>query len=107
VYHVNYYIAGLLNVFENGKLEISDKYSFDIPPIYSEDNWNALVNDFLSNAEKFAIRIEQMEDELFEQPFVQEKYGTYLRNIEGVIEHSYYHLGQISLMCKMLKGNKG
>jgi len=103
VYHVNYYIAGLLNVFENGKLEISDKYSFDLPPIQSEADWNALVNEFLSNAGEFANRIEQMEDELFDQPFVQEKYGTYLRNIEGVIEHSYYHLGQISLICKMIK----
>jgi len=30
-----------------------------------------------------------MEDSIFDQPFVDEKYGTYLRNIEGVIEHSY------------------
>lgn len=28
--------------------------------------------------------------------------GSYLRNIEGVIEHSYYHLGQISLIKKMI-----
>jgi hypothetical protein len=43
-----------------------------------------------------------MEDSAFDQPFVDEKYGTYLRNIEGVIEHSYYHLGQVSLLKKMV-----
>jgi hypothetical protein len=43
-----------------------------------------------------------MEDALLDQPFVDEKYGSYLRNIEGVIEHSYYHLGQISLIRKMI-----
>jgi len=36
--------------------------------------------------------------------FVLEKYGTYRRNIEGMIEHAYYHLGQISLIKKMIIG---
>lgn len=101
-YHINYYLAGLLSAFENGKLEISDKYSFDLPQIKSETDWNKLVTDFLNNSEKFAGRVEQMEDSIFDQPFIDEKYGTFLRNIEGVIEHSYYHLGQISLIKKMI-----
>lgn len=101
-YHINYYLAGLLHAFETGKLEIRDKYSFDLPPIESELDWRQLVTNFLSNAEKFATHVEQMEDGLLDQPFVDEKYGTYLRNIEGVIEHSYYHLGQISLIKKMI-----
>lgn len=101
-FHINYYLAGLLSAFETGKLEISDKYSFDLPPIMSEEDWDKLVTGFLDNAEKFADRVEQMNDTIFDQPFVDEKYGTYLRNIEGVIEHSYYHLGQISLIRKMI-----
>lgn len=105
-YHINYYLAGLLNAFQNGKLEISDKYSFDLPPIQSEANWNTLVTDFLNNSEKFANLVEQMEDSIFDQPFVDEKYGSYLRNIEGVIEHSYYHLGQICLIRKMIMLNQ-
>lgn len=104
-YHINYYLVGLLNAFEKGKLEISDKYSFDLPPINSESEWNKMVTDFLNNSEKFADRIEQMEDHIFDKPFIDEKYGTFLRNIEGVIEHSYYHLGQISLIRKMMIQN--
>ena len=105
-YHINYYLAGLLNAFENGKLEISDKYSFDLPPLQSEANWNDLVTDFFNNSEKFANVVEQMEDSIFDKPFVDEKYGSYLRNIEGVIEHSYYHLGQICLIRKMIMLNQ-
>lgn len=101
-YHINYYLAGLLNAFENGKLEIRDKYSFDIPQISSEADWNKLVADFLDNSEKFAKQVEQLDDSIFDQPFIEEKYGSYLRNIEGVIEHSYYHLGQISMVKKMI-----
>jgi len=101
-YHINYYLAGLLAAFDSGKLEISDKFSFDLPPVNSEADWNKLVTDFLDNSEKFAAKVERMEDGMFDQPFIDAKYGTYLRNIEGVIEHSYYHLGQISLIRKMI-----
>ena len=101
-YHINYYLEGLLNAFENGKLEISDKFSFDAPPVNSESDWNKMISDFLSNSEKFVHYVEQMEDSVFDQPFIDPRYGTYLRNIEGVIEHSYYHLGQISLIRKLI-----
>jgi hypothetical protein len=101
-FHINYYVAGLLNVFNGGQLEINDKYSFDAPPIQSEADWNKLVSDFLSNSEQFANYVEQMTDSMLDRPFVDDKYGSYLRNIEGVIEHSYYHLGQISLIKKMI-----
>jgi len=101
-FHINYYLGGLLNVFAGGNLEIKDKYSFDLPEIRSEKDWIKLVNDFLSNSEMFAKQVEQMDESMLDQPFVNEKYGSYLRNIEGVIEHSYYHLGQVSLIKKMI-----
>ncbi len=101
-FHINYYLAGLLTAFENGKLDISDKFSFNLPPIQSEADWNILVITFLNNAEKFADHVEQMDDSIFDQPFADQKYGSYLRNIEGVIEHCYYHLGQISLIRKVI-----
>ena len=102
-FHINYYLAGLLNVFNGGKLDISDKYSFDLPEIKSENDWIRLVDTFLGNAEKFANQVEQLADGLLDEIFVDEKYGTYLRNIEGVIEHSYYHLGQVSLIKKIFQ----
>ncbi len=101
-YHINYYIAGVLNVFEGGALEIRDKYSFDLPPIESKEDWERLLNNMWINAEKFANQVENMPDETLEENFVDEKYGNYRRNIEGVIEHSYYHLGQISLIKKLI-----
>lgn len=106
VYHINYYLSGILNAFENGRLEISDKYSFDLPQISSETGWTKLVADFLSNAEKFAEKVQEMDDNMFDKIFIDEKYGTFLRNIEGVLEHSYYHLGQISLMRKLIEKNE-
>lgn len=102
VFHINYYLSGLINVFENGTLEIRDKYSFDMPPIKNQEDWQRLKDSFRSNAAKFISHVSQMSEAQFNTVFVEEKYGTYERNIEGVIEHSYYHLGQISLLKKLI-----
>lgn len=101
-FHINYYLKGVLSVFEGGNLEIKDKYSFDMTEIISETDWLNLVNEFVSNAEKFINHVEKMDDNLLSQPFVKEEYGSYLRNIEAQIEHSYYHLGQVSLIKKLI-----
>ena len=102
-YHINYYIQGLLEVLRGGTLTIHDQFSFDLPDIRNKKDWEHLTKEFLSNAELFARHVEQMDDQIFSQTFVDEKYGTYLRIIEGVIEHSYYHLGQVALIRKLIQ----
>lgn len=101
-FHIHYYIAGLVHVFEGGDLEIRDQYSFDLPPIESKKDWEELLNKLWADSEKFAVLLEQMSDDRLEEVFVDEKYGSYYRNIDGMIEHSYYHLGQITLIRKLL-----
>ena len=101
-FHLNYYLAGILNVFNGGTLDIKDQYSFDLPPIQSEADWKDLTSAFITNANEFIHYIKNMSDRKLDEVFVDEKYGTYMRNIEGVIEHSYYHLGQISLIKKLV-----
>lgn len=107
VFHINYYVEGVLKVFEGGDLEIRDKYSFDLTPIQSENDWQQLLSTLLDNAEKFAQAVEAMPDDQLEEVFVDAKYGTYQRNIEGMIEHCYYHLGQVSLINKLLADKEG
>lgn len=104
-FHINYYIAGIINVFEGGALEIKDKFSFDLPPIESQQQWEDLLSKLWTDSEKFATLLEQMTDSQLDEVFVDEKYGTYRRNIDGMIEHSYYHLGQITLVKKLLKNS--
>mgnify|MGYP003601071179 FL=1 len=101
--HIHYYIKGINNVFDGGNLEIRDIYSFDFNPIESQSQWEEFLVQFWNDAEEFATHVEKMSNEKLNEPFVDEKYGSYLRNIDGMIEHSYYHLGQISLINKLLK----
>ncbi|BFM44120.1 hypothetical protein CFS9_27610 [Flavobacterium sp. CFS9] len=100
--HVHYYISGINNVFKGGSLDIKDKFSFDFPPIQSQVEWQAFLIKFWDSAEEFASFVEEMPNEKLDQVFFDEKYGTCKRNIEAMIEHSYYHLGQIVLIKKLL-----
>lgn len=103
--HIHYYINGINAVFKGGTLDIKDQFSFDFPEIISQEQWEVFLLRFWKDAEEFASYIEQLPEEVLEQKFVDEKYGTYRRNIDGMIEHSYYHLGQIVLIKKIVLNN--
>ncbi|MEM1124060.1 MAG: DinB family protein [Bacteroidota bacterium] len=101
-FHINYYTAGVLQVLEGGTLDIRDKYSFDYPPIESPADWEKLRAKAEQDAERFAKALEKLSDEVLQTGFVKDIYGTYFRNMTGMIEHSYYHLGQIVLLKKLI-----
>lgn len=104
--HIHYYIYGVKNVFKGGTLDIKDKYSFDFTPIQSQSEWQIFLDRFWDDSEEFASLIEQMPEEKLKEVFINEKYGTYHRNIDALIEHGYYHLGQIVLIKKILLNEK-
>jgi uncharacterized damage-inducible protein DinB len=100
--HIPYYIQGLNQVFNGGTLDIRDTYSFDFAPILSQADWEKRLQKFWNDSYEFASLIEKMTDDKLDSVFVQEKYGSYRRNIDAIIEHAYYHLGQIVLIKKMI-----
>lgn len=102
-FHINYYIAGVLEVFKGNDLIIRDAYSFDMPKLNSEKDWKALRKELITNAETFASYLAQLSDKQIKAPFVNEKYGNYNRNMNGMIEHCYYHLGQMVMIKKLLR----
>lgn len=100
--HIHYYIKGVKEVFKGGELTIKDHLSFDFPPITSQEQWNIFLGTFWQDAREFADLVAQLSETKLNEYFVEEKYNTYLRNVDSMIEHSYYHLGQIVLIKKML-----
>src|SRR5215211_6881515 len=70
--HIHYYISGIKNVLKGGSLDIKDKYSFDFPPVQSQNEWEGFLAKFWNDAEEFAKLIEQMPEEKLEQVFIDE-----------------------------------
>jgi hypothetical protein len=102
VFHMNYYVSAVLKVFQGEVLDAKDIYSFNLPPILSKTDWENLLNKTWADAETLANLVENLPDTVLEEIFVEEKYGSYYRNIAGIIEHIHYHLGQIVLIKKIL-----
>ena len=102
VYHTNYYIVAALKVLQGEALDSKDKYSFDHPPIKSQQDWQNLLNNVWVDVENFAKLIEQLPEQMLIENFTDKKYGSYYRNLHGIIEHTHYHLGQIVLIKKIV-----
>jgi hypothetical protein len=102
VYHTTYYISGVLKVLQGEELKLKDEYSFNLPLIQSEEEWQQLLQQTWSDVETFATLIEQLPDDILMKDFVDSKYGNYYRNLVGIIEHCHYHLGQIVIIKKLL-----
>lgn len=103
VFHSGYYVDAVIGVFNSEELNSKDADSFNFPPVRSQADWEQLIQHVLSQADKLASQVENMPEDMLWKTFVDEKYGTYFRNLMGVIEHSHYHLGQIALLKKMLQ----
>lgn len=102
-HHIHYYVVAVTKVLEGGPLDAHDKFSFDHLPVNTEEEWNNLLNKVWADAAAFATLIEQLPDSQLEKYVSEEKYGTWYRNLHGIIEHTHYHLGQIVIIKKMLQ----
>lgn len=102
-YHIHYFVAAVLPVLEGGALDAHDRFSFDHPPITCAADWQQLCERTFSTAERFALLVEQLPDERLHAAMADPKYGTWYRNLHGIIEHTHYHLGQIVILKKLLR----
>ena len=102
VFHMNYFVSAVLQVLQGEPLNAHDKYSFDLPLILSQQDWEKLLEKTWADAENFAALVEQLPENKLWEDFSDPKYGTYYANIHGIIEHIHYHLGQIVLIKKIL-----
>lgn len=101
-FHMQYYLDPVCKVLQGEPLVASDKESFAVPHFENDVEWKNFIQEILAKAERFALAVEQLDETKLYAVFEQEKYGTYYRNILGLIEHTHYHLGQIALLKKMV-----
>ncbi len=107
VFHIHYYVNAVLQVLQGAPLDAHDKYSFDLSPIQSKEDWDNLLNKTFTEAENFANLVAQLPESKLWEDFSDKKYGNYYRNMHGIIEHCHYHLGQIVVIKKILLQDSG
>jgi uncharacterized damage-inducible protein DinB len=105
VYHTSYYIEAILQVLKGGPLQAKDADSFICPTFHTEADWKTMVASTFDRAYELVASVNALPNEILFTTFVHEKYGTYYRNLQGIIEHLHYHLGQINLLKKMVQSS--
>lgn len=103
-YHIHYYVRALIKVLEGGPLDAHDKFSYDHPPINTEQEWQSMLQTIWEEGKHFAKLVEALPQEKLDQNMADPKYGTWLRNLMGVVEHTQYHTGQIAIIKKLSTG---
>lgn len=102
-FHIHYYAVAITNVLEGLPLEAKDEYSFAHPSFENDSDWKEFVANVLTQADAFSRLAAKLKDEHLMIDFTDEKYGSYFRNLIGFVEHTHYHLGQISLIRKIIR----
>jgi len=102
-FHVSYYLDAIIDVAEGKPLTMKDELSFLCPDISSDEEWNTLVQSVWDRVDKAASLVESLDDEILTTDFSDEKYGSYFRNVHGLIEHTHYHLGQIVMLKRLVR----
>ena len=102
VQHITYYIPAQIQVLQGNPLIASDAESFNLPKINNKNEWQQFLHKKYEEAEQLATLIEKLPEEKLNEYFTDEKYGTYFRNLVGMIEHLHYHLGQIVFLKKII-----
>jgi len=102
-YHINYFVVAQISVLKGNDLKAKDSESFDHPDFPNEESWRSFVSKCLEDGKRLSQLVSTLSDDQLLDSFVDPKYGTYYRNLAGMVEHTHYHLGQISLIKKLIR----
>lgn len=101
--HVNYYVRAVTAVLRGSPLLANDAESFNHAASCTQQEWEERVASAIKDGEDFATLIEQIPEAKLQVYLADEKYGTYYRNLHGIVEHMHYHLGQMVIMKRLVR----
>lgn len=105
VNHIDWYVTTITKVVMGATLEGTDKMSWEHLLPATESQWAERKKEVFSNAQVLVAAIENLDDAILDTVFGDAKYGSYFRNLVGLIEHTHYHLGQIVIIKKLAHAN--
>ena len=100
LFHIHYYQKAQLSVLQGGPLLARDSESFDHPKWVNESDWLQFGTDVLETGRELELAASKLPESTWSEPFVKAEYGSYETNLIGMLEHSYYHFGQLRRALK-------
>jgi uncharacterized damage-inducible protein DinB len=95
LFHIHYYQKAQLAVLQGGPLLAKDSESFHHSQWEHESDWLQFGSTVIDTGRELEAVIAQLPESIWSEPFVKAEYGSYETNLIGMLEHSYYHFGQL------------
>ena len=100
LFHIHYYQKAQLSVLQGGSLNAKDSESFHHPKWVNESDWLQFGSDVLETGRELELAVSKLPESKWSEAFVKAEYGSYESNLIGMLEHSYYHFGQLKRALK-------
>lgn len=104
VNHLYYWNYILMQRIKGENPLIPGSNGFDVKELKNEDDWNKLIEETHQSFIQLADAIKNFPEEKLEETYAVGK-SYYYKNFQGIIEHAYYHLGQIVILKKLILNN--
>jgi uncharacterized damage-inducible protein DinB len=102
LHHLMYWNGVIVQRIQNRDPEIPPINGFDVKAPTSEKDWQLLIEQAKQSFTELSEAIKQFQPERLDEPtnFGQ---STFSKNLFGIVEHAYYHLGQIVILKKFVR----
>jgi uncharacterized damage-inducible protein DinB len=105
VHHLLYWNSVILQRIQNDDPEIPEINGFDVQVLASERDWQLLIAQTRRSFTELAEAIKLFPPDQLNHPTNFGK-STFRKNLFGIVEHAYYHLGQIVVIKKLIRANE-
>jgi uncharacterized damage-inducible protein DinB len=100
--HHIYYWNGIMMQRVNGiNPSIPDTNGFDVDELKNENDWNDLKEKTHQSFIALANAVKNFPEEKLDEISPTGR-SSYYKNLQGIVEHAHYHLGQIVIIKKLL-----
>jgi uncharacterized damage-inducible protein DinB len=101
LHHIYYWNGIMLQRIVGINPSVPETNGFDVGELKNENDWNDLKEKTRASFMQLADAVKNFpEEKLFEVSPTGK--SSYYKNFQGIVEHTYYHLGQIVILKKLI-----
>ena|ERR1700759_5391407 len=101
LHHIYYWNRIMLERVKGNNPSVPNTNGFDVNELKNENDWNALKETTRQSFIKLADAVKNFpQEKLFETSPTGK--SSYYKNLQGIVEHAHYHLGQMVILKKLL-----
>ena len=106
LHHITFWNRVMVQRTQGRVVQVNDANGYDHLPLQTGEDWQHLKDDNIQSARELANAIRQFDETKLLEPILP-NYSTAYKNLQGSVEHVYYHLGQIVILKKLIRNTIG